>query len=501
MILRITLGVVLILLLAVGPWSCGRDQEDRAVLTDQAEQVDIRTWGTYLGRDCSDEAFGLAVDRTGCVYITGFTCSDDFPVTAGAFDRTFNGGTLDAFVVKIDPQGQMLIYSTLLGGSGPDRAWGIAVGEDGRACVTGRTRSDDFPVTPGVFDPTANGDYDLFAARLDPEGAALEYATFIGGRSFDTGAGIALDGDGCAYLTGWTSSSNFPVTAGAFDRSLDARQNKADAVVIKLDPTGRFLRYATFLGGAENDWGQAIAVDEAGRAHVGLLTRSLDFPVTREAFQTVPGGITDAAAVKLDPSGGELIYATLLGGSAQDWAQGIAVDEAGRAHLTGVTSSEDFPVTPGAFSTRHHGFQDVFVAAFDPGGRTLISSTFLGGSAEEQGTGILARGGKIYLTGSTRSADFPTTPGAFDERHHGKADAFLALMSDSGDTLVYCSLLGGAADDVARAIGLDHLGGVVVTGWTESEDLPVTPGAIDEHAHGKEDIFVFRIDPQASARP
>jgi len=504
---RAVAGAAVILLLAAGSWSCGRERQERTGRGDQTEQaVDTgqagrRTWGTYLGRDCSDEGFGLAVDADGCVYVTGFTCSDDFPTTAGALDRTFGGGTIDAFVLKIDPAGRKLIYSTLLGGSGPDRATGIAVDRTGRAVVTGRTQSDNFPVTAGAIDATINGDYDLFAARLDPSGRSLEYATFLGGRLFDNGAAIAVGADGSAYVTGWTSSPDFPTTPGAFDRMLAGRRNKADAVAVKLDPSGRSLSYATFLGGAESDWGQAIAVDNVGRAHIGLLTRSPDFPVTPDAFQTLFGGTTDAAAVKLDPFGSDLIYGSFLGGSAQDWALGIAVDGAGRAHLTGVTTSGDFPTAEGSYDTRHHGLQDIFVAALDPRGRNLIYGNYLGGSEDEQGTAIMAEGGRIYLTGSTRSADFPVTPGAFQENHRGKADAFFAVMSDSGDTLVCSSLLGGTADDVARALGPDGRGGIYVTGWTESTDLPVTAGAIDETHRGREDIFVFRIDPAAMGPP
>jgi len=495
MLYKAARSALLILSLAAGLLSCGGERVERA------HPESHLMWGTYLGKDCSDEGFGLAVDGSGCAYVTGFTCSDDFPTTAGAFDRTFNGGTIDAFVIKLDPEGRTLIYSTFLGGSGPDRACGIAVDGSGRALIAGRTRSPDFPVTAGAFDTSANGDYDLFAARLDPAGERLEYATFLGGRFFDNGAGVALDAEGCAYLTGWTNSADFPTTPGAFDRTRDPHQKYADAVVVKLDRSGRSLRYATYLGGGGNDWGQAIAVDDSGRAHVGLLTSSVDFPTTPNAFQSAHGGITDAAAVKLDRSGSGLIYATFLGGSAQDWAVAIAVDDAGRAHLTGTTYAEDFPTTPGAFDTLHHGLQDVFVAGLDPGGSDLIYGTFLGGSDEEHGTGILVSGGWIFLTGSTRSVAFPTTPEAFERSHHGRADAFLAVLASPGGTLAYSSLLGGSADDVARAVGRDSRGRVFVTGWTESVDLPVTPGAIDVTHGGKHDIFVFGIDLGAALQP
>ena len=501
---RSVLSALLVLLIAAGWSSCDRRQDerpDRSEGTDQGDPAGGLPWGTYLGRDGTDEGFGLAVDASGCAYITGFTSSEDFPTTAGAFDRTFGGGTIDAFVVKLDPEGRTLVYSTLLGGSGPDRAWGIAVDESGCAFITGRTRSSDFPVTSGAFDVTANGDYDLFVARLGPEGRKLEYGTYLGGRSFDNGAGIALDDDGCAYVTGWTSSADFPVTEGAFDRTLDSQPQKADALAVKLDRRGRALHYATFLGGGESDWGQAIAVDEGGRAYIGLYTGSHDFPVTPEGFQTVPGGITDGAVVKLDPAGGSLIYGTFLGGSAQDWIQAIAVDDLGRAHLTGVTYSGDFPVSPGAFDTRHHGHKDAFVAGLDPSGGAMIYGAYLGGADEDQGTAIQAAAGRIYMAGATSSADFSLAQTLPEGTHRGKADAFWVVMDAGGDSLIQTSLLGGSADDVVRAIACDGRGHIYLTGWTESPDLPVTPGAVDETYNGKEDIFLFKVDPENRLRP
>jgi hypothetical protein len=475
----------LCLLASLSLLCCGREEAERTSLV----------WSTFLGADCSDEGFGIALDDAGHILVTGFTCSDGFPVTAGAFDTSFNGGTIDAFVIKLDPAGQTVRYATFLGGSGPDRAFGIAVDGSGSAYVTGRTRSEDFPVTPGACDTTQNGDYDLFVAKLAPTGGDLLYATFLGGSLYDKGAGIAVDRSGSAYLTGWTRSTDFPATAGAFD-TVCRGPKEADAFAVKLDPAGSELVYATFLGGAGQDWGQGIAVDDSGCAHIGLLTGSADFPVTGGAFDTTFGGISDAAVVKLDAAGSGLVYATLLGAGGQDWGQSIAIDAAGHAVLAGVTHSPDFPVTGGAFDTSHNGRGDVFVARLNPAGSGLVCATLLGGAEEERSTGLaLDDSGRAYLTGTTRSVDFPTTPAAFDTSYNGKADAFMAVLDPAGRLLIDATFFGGAADDASHGIAVNDSGQVYLTGWTESGDLPVTPGAFDVSYNGREDIFVVKFPP------
>jgi hypothetical protein len=479
-ILRTAYGL---LFFAAGLLSCGQESPQPTSLA----------WSTYVGASCSDEGFGIAVDDSGNTYLTGFTCSADLPVTAGAFDTTFNGGTIDALVIKLDPSGSALRYATFLGGSGPDRACGIAVDEAGHAFVTGRTRSTDFPVTTGALDTSQNGDYDLFVAKLDPMGGRLVYATFVGGCRYDNGQSIALDRSGHAYVTGVTRSPDFPTTSGTFSPAFhDSRE--ADAFVAKLDPAGGALEYATFLGGEDEDWGMDVAVDAAGHAYVGLLTSSGDFPVTEGAFDATCDGLSDAAVVKLNPSGSFLLYATFLGGERQDWCQSIAVDDSGHAFLTGVTHSGDFPSMEGAFDASHNGRGDAFVVKMNPVGSRLLYSTLLGGTDDERGTDIAVDvSGCAYLSGITRSVNFPTTSGAFDTSYNGKADAFMARLDPTGSDLMYATFFGGSADDASHGLAVDRSGGVYLTGWTESIDLPVTRDAFDDRHNGREDIFVVKL--------
>ncbi|MCX6029592.1 MAG: SBBP repeat-containing protein, partial [Chloroflexi bacterium] len=223
-------------------------------------------YATFLGDSSDDEGSGIAVDGAGSAYVTGYTLSSDFPTTPGAFDSSFNGGSYDAFVVKLNPAGSGLAYATFLGGSSDDFGSSIAVDGAGSAYVTGDTNSSDFPTTPGDFDTSYNGGDDAFAVKLNPTGSALAYAIFLGGSGDDYGNAIAVDAAGSAYVMGSPSSSDLPTTPGAFDTSYTG--GGIDAFVVKLNPAGSGLAYATFLGGSGDDWGRAIAVDAAGSAYV-----------------------------------------------------------------------------------------------------------------------------------------------------------------------------------------------------------------------------------------
>ncbi|MFL0499071.1 DUF7948 domain-containing protein, partial [Priestia megaterium] len=309
------------------------------------------TYSTYLGGTASEDGSGIAVDTGGNVYVAGSTQSADFPTTPGAFDTTLNGPT-DAFITKLDPTGNTLIYSTYLGGTDFDQGSSIAVDTGGNAYVTGVTRSADFPTTPGAFDTTFNGTTTAFVTKLDPTGSTLTYSTYLGGTSFDTGSGIAVDTGGNAYVTGSTQSADFPTTPGAFNPTFNGA---ADAFVTKLDSTGSTLIYSTYLGGTDFDQGFSIAVDAGGNAYVTGFTASTNFPTTLGAFDTTFNGIFDVFVTKLDPTGSTLIYSTYLGGIFFDIGRGIAVDTGGNAYVTGSTQSADFPTTPGAFDTTFNG--------------------------------------------------------------------------------------------------------------------------------------------------
>jgi hypothetical protein len=318
-------------------------------------------YSTYLGGAPDDEGFGIAVDASGNAYVTGRTRSPGFPTTPSAFDRRFNGGFYDVFVTKMDATGSAALYSTYLGGADWDEGVAIAVDEAGDAYVTGRTVSANFPTTAGAIDRSLAGYEDAFVTKIRMSESALAYSTYLGGDSFDEGFGIAVDGSGSAYVSGFTFSSDFPTTAGAFDRTHDG----SDAFVSKLDSLGAGLVYSTYLGGTSADDASGVDVDGNGRAHVTGRTVSLDFPTTQDALdRTFNGGSWDAFVTTLDAAGSGLEYSTYLGGAEFDVGQGIAVDTTGNAYVSGATSSPDFPTTEGAFDSTFNGqggFTDVFV--------------------------------------------------------------------------------------------------------------------------------------------
>ena len=254
------------------------------------------------------------MDSAGSAIVTGATSSTDFPTTAGAAQTTHAGGELDAFVTKLDATGSGLVYSTYLGGSVDDIGYRIAVDGVGSAYVTGETHSTDFPTTAGAFqttDPAANA-FDAFVTKLDATGSGLVYSTYLGGSDgLSSGRGIAVDGAGSAYVTGYTASTDFPTTLGAAQTTLAGFAG--DAFVTKLEAAGSGLVYSTYLGGSQSDVSFGIAVDAAGSAHVTGDTNSTDFPTTAGAAQPTLAGATDAFVTKLDATGSGLGLFHLLG--------------------------------------------------------------------------------------------------------------------------------------------------------------------------------------------
>lgn len=395
-------------------------------------------YGTFIGGSRVDEAQGLTVDGAGRIYVVGFTESPDFPTTAGAVDRTYNGRG-DAFALKLATQGAVsLFYSTYLGGGSADAARGAALDSSRRLTVVGETSSDDFPTTPAAADPTPNGSDDAFVARLNRDGSALDYATFLGGSAADAALDVALDEAGRAHVGGLTLSDDFPTTPTAFDTEHDG--TLSDAFVTKLDGSGTGLLYSTYLGGAGGgDRVFGIEVDEDGNAYLAGDTGSPDFPVTPRAYDvTYNGGDFDAFVTKLDPSGAALGYSTFLGGTASDEALDLALGPEQTAYVTGLTTSADFPTTSDAFDPTFNGGFDATFTRLDRVGERLVSSTFLGGVDTDVANALaVGFGGDVVITGQTNSDDtFPVTPGAFDTSYNGGfSDAFVAKL-DVGSAIL-----------------------------------------------------------------
>ena len=391
-------------------------------------------YSTFLGAASGiNYAHGVAVDKAGCIYIAGNTTNPKFPVTPGAFQTTFKGPSEDhhgdAFVMKLSPAGDKVIYSTFLGGTGHDICGKIAVDAEGNAYVLGSTSSKDFPVTPGAFqttfkggedNPTGRGD--IFVAKLNPDGSKLVYCTYIGGSGSDVyGENLVVDAAGSVCFAGTTTSRNFPTTTNAFSRSYKGgtgARGMGDAFIVKLNPAGSALEYASYIGGRGDERGSSVAVDNDGNIWVAGEMTSADFPTTPDAYCRQLKGGTDGFFAKINPRDGALLYSSLLGGRGSDTLM-IAIHRSGLLVLTGRTDSPDFPVTPGAMDTTFNGEMDLFVALFDPVAKSLRYSTYFGGHSNEAVSALICRGDDLYLAGNTTSADFPVTANAWDKTFHG----------------------------------------------------------------------------------
>jgi hypothetical protein len=459
--------------------------------------IDPLVFSTFLGGFNWDQAQAIAVDGGGQVYVTGHTKATDFPMR-DAYDDTHNGFT-DVFVSKLSDDGRLL-YSTFLGGSGwkRDEALAIAVDDLDQVYVVGFTESTSFPTTFGAYDTTHNGQSETFVTKLSTTGGGLLYSTFLGEAA--TGVAVVLDELGHLYVTGSTGSSDFPTTDGAYDTT---HNGSSDAFVMKLEDDGSALVYSTFLGGTHGDEAKAIALAGNGQAYVTGTTISSDFPVTPDAYDQFYNyvsavGRTDTAFVAaLNASGSDLVYSTYLGGPAwaDDEGLAIAVDKSGHAHVAGYTESVDFFTTPGAYDTTYNSYRDLFVVKLETDGSDLVYSTFVGGLGDDTGRGLaLDDQGRVYLTGSTNSSDFPTTPEAHDKTINGLGDVFITAIDASGTALVYSTFLGGSLSDHGFATGLHGAGRVYVTGVTESSNFPTLDAFDDTWNAGVVDAFVAKLD-------
>jgi hypothetical protein len=466
----------------------------------------------------------VAVDPAGSAYVSGFIS---------------NGATReDVVVLKLSPDGTEVDWVAVFGGSRVDQPTGIAVDPSGAVYLTGFTNSHDLPVTPGAFDTSTASDDRAsgFVTKLAPGGQAIEYSTYLGGDEpspqSEMGRDIAVDGDGAAYVSGTTSSADFPTTASAFQPAIGGN---VDGFVTKFTPDGGSLEYSTFLGGTAiyggdlvvHESAESIAIDEEGSAYVAGLTNSGDFPTSPGAPDGQLTGVSEAFATKLAPDGGSLDYSTYLGGNelpppgsdlvrTNEYAHGVAVDGSGAAYVAGQTAAGDFPVTPGAADPARSGPVDGFVTKISADGQELGFSTYLGGS---YGGGIAEYGeavatdssGNAFVTGYTHSADFPITPGAPQPTLGGGPtgeDAFVTEFGSDG-TILSSTFLGGTHVEDPRGIAVDPEGNAYATGLTRGipsgpgfvTDFPLTPGAYDTSPGFNSGYLTKLGEPSTSTPP
>ncbi len=458
-------------------------------------------YGTYLGGSNIDKGRGIAVDSEGCVHITGITLSDDFPIR-DAYQTIYGGdagGWGDVFVTKFSSTGSSIIYSTYLGGSKGEESGGIVLDSFGYVYVSGATDSYNFP-TENPYQASLAGVLDVFISKLTSTGTGLVYSTYVGGsKNNDIAYDIAVDDECSAYVTGSTVSSDFP-TRNSYQAS---HSGSNDAFLCKLTTSGSDLVYSTYLGASIYDIAYGLAVDSGSHAYLAGATTSPDFP-TINSYQArfEEGTDTKSAFVtKFSSAGSSLVYSTYLGGlSGEEEGHDIEVDESGCAYVTGRSDSSDFP-TLNPYQSSLSGGYDAFVTKFMSSGSNLIYSTYLGGSANENGyiggRGCIALDAEdsVYISGDTKSSNFPTVnafQGAYGGGGLSYGDAFIGKLSSSGSLLRYGSYLGGSSDDCGSGVAVNENNVVHIVGLTQSGDFP-TRNSYQPGLAGSYDSFLVAL--------
>jgi len=446
-------------------------------------------YSSFLGGSDWDAGHAIELGPDGSIFVAGRTVSTDFPTTPGVFDSRVS--QIDAFVAKMDADGAGLIYAVFLGGSGFDAAYGLALDGD-LAYVTGETLSSDFPTSATAFDdtcgsdgdcdPAGEGPYsDAFLALINEDGSRLSYSTYLGGEAEDSGYDVAVD-DQHAFLTGITHSPDFPA---------EGYQGGGDAFVVSFDNT-RNLVYATLLGGRDVDAGFGIAVRQ-GQASITGESFSSDFPGA--GFS----GGRDVLIASLDPSG-DVQSAQLLGGLGEERGNTVVVDGSGDRLVGGWTDSADFPASAGAYTGAGDGFILLMDAQDD-----VTFAAYFGGTGSDEVRGVaFGDTGNLYMAGWTSSQDFPITSDAYQTSQAGGSDAFVVNINPIADPnaqLLYSSYLGGNGEDSAQGLAFSGPDQAYLTGYTQSNNFPVTANAFASDLGGFQDAFIARLSVDGSPRP
>jgi len=448
-------------------------------------------YSSYLGGNAADSGRALVIHPDGnVILLAGDSSSSDFLTKAGPNNS-------DVFVGRLTRNGGQFSY-TFFGGSGNDIVSGLAVDAMGNGYLCGSTESMDFPLFHS-FGSVVSGPSDAFVALLNPEGNAFLYSSIVGGSGQESGVSVAADANGNAYITGRTTSQDFP-TMGAIQPNYGG--GDSDAFVTKLSFDGASLVYSSYLGGNDVEdllARSGITVDADGNAYVVGQTQSTDFP-TKDALRATKTGAastSDGFVAKINPSGSELVFSSYMGGDSDDFATAVALDQPGNIYITGRTKSTTFT---GSTSTRPStATTDAFAAKLNPAGSAIAYLTFVGGNAgNESANAISVTPAGVAVIAGSAGEGLPTVNAiqSFFKGRDFENDAFVARLGTTG-AVTFSTYLGGSGDEVANGVGADSDGNLYVTGFTESTDF-LTFDALRETNNGVRDIFFARIDPAAN---
>lgn len=472
----------------------GRDPA-RALVIDP-----VIAYGTYLGGSDAETPHDVAVDASGNAYVTGSASSVDFPLAA-PLPGAPGAGSTDVFVTKLNPSGATMLFSTFYGGEGSDIGWAVQVDGTG-VYVAGSTTSADFPGVGPLRRPFAGGvvEGDAFLAKLAPDGSQVLSSSTFGGSGDEGCRGLALDAAGAAYLGGFTTSADFPVTPTAYQAS---RRGSADGWLLKVHESGESIAYATYFGGSSApDVIEDVAVDAGGRLYACGYTASEDLPAAGALRPFHGGGGLDGFVAKLDRDGA-FAACTYLGGVGSDGCRSVAVDASGAPHVAGFTASLNFPVLGAVQPSLDSGdgTADGFVAALHGDLASLLFSTYFGGRTDDDVQAIaVAADGSVLLAGNTTSVDFPNQ-GALQASLGGSRDAFAAKLSAGGAAIEWSTYAGGPSVDAATAVATDAFGDAYVVLTAGDAAMSTLCGAQPAFAGGEQDGFVLKLTDDPSSIP
>ncbi len=481
----------------LGYWAAGCDRS-RSLVVDPG-----MIWSTFLGGTGADYAYAIATDSNGDIYVTGYAASTDYPTTTGAYQRTKASGS-DVVVTKLRSDGVTVLWSTYLGGSGAtEYGHGIAVDSSHNVFVAGVTNGTNFPVTSGAYQTAkSGGTYDGFVTKLSPAGDRLLYSTYLGGNGDDYALALALDGSDEAVVAGMTTSTTFPTTSGVVKPTRSGVfPDASDGFVTMLNAAGTGLVYSTYVGGeGGTDVAYGVACDAFGVATVVGWTAAPTFPITAGAYDGTFRCCREGFVSRLNASGTAYLFSTYLGKTVEDTKDielyAVAVDGMGATYVVGRTNSSAYPTVGATQSSYGGGTYDAVVAKLAPNGGSLLFSTYLGGSGDDEAYAVsIPASGGACLTGFTDSNNFPSTAGAYDVTANGGADAFLTRFDSSG-ARANSTYLGSSAADYGMGVVVLGSGMVALTGTTTGTNFPVTSGAYDvsQSSPGANDAFVSVLD-------
>jgi len=380
---------------------------------------------TIIGGKNKEVGNCIAVDSSGCVFLSGSTHSPDFPVTSGAFDTDFKNSE-EVYICKINPDGTGLEFSTFLSGSGTERAQDLKIDDNGTVYVAGYTKSNDFPVTEGTLHTDMVEGSNVFIAQINRTGTVLLKSAVFGGRGNDEIRDIIVDTQNNIYVAGFTMSNDFPLTHGAYD---DTFNGKIDIFVCKFDSSLKKMEYSTYFGGDKNDEGGFITTDRSGNVYITGKTNSRNFPST--TGEKYNGGDFDIFTAKLNEKGSGLLFSTYIGGIGDDQAMDIEMDQTGNVFIVGITNSINYPVTSTTYDNSFNsGDYDIILTVIDSSHAGILYSSFLGGSGSDiPRSVVLDERNNVYITGQTSSPDFPVSSDCFDDTFNGEEDAFVLKLT------------------------------------------------------------------------